>query len=161
MFFWFLTLSFLAVFYVFESAAIDYRLVLLGSVLPLAEALVGGPWLLHTLLGPALVLAAVMIGARGQRLRQRRLLGLPIGLLFHQVLDGTWANTALFWWPFIEVDSLGGWNLPEFSRGWTWPIVSELIGIALAVWIYRRFGFDHPRRRHLFRTEGRLDRGVL
>ena len=58
----------------------DHRFVVLGAVLPVVEGLVGGPWILHTpILGVAL-LAAVMLGARGRRLTQRRWLGVPIGM---------------------------------------------------------------------------------
>ena len=51
--------------------------------------------------GAAVLLAAVMVGARGHRLVQRALLALPIGVLLHLVLDGAWTDTHAFWWPLF------------------------------------------------------------
>ena len=97
MFLWFVVGSVVAVTLVFDSPSMDVRLVALGAVLPVAEALVGGPWLLHTPILGVVGLAVVMLVARGHRLVQRRWLGVPIGLLSHQVLDGTWADTCLLY----------------------------------------------------------------
>ena len=81
MFIWFVVGSVVAVTLVFDSPSMDVRLVALGAVLPVAEALVGGPWLLHTPILGVVGLAVVMLVARGHRLVQRRWLGVPIGLL--------------------------------------------------------------------------------
>ena len=158
MFFWFLALSFVLVALVFDSPALDYRMVMLGSVLPMVELLAGGPWALHTLLAPLVVLAAVMLATRGRRLARRRWLGLPIGLLLYLVLDGAWLRTDLFWWPvFGGVDSA---DLPEFK-----PVAAlialELIGLAVGAWAVRRYGLTGRQRLRLFCTQGRLDRALI
>lgn len=152
---WFAVGAVVAVALVFESAAMDMRLVMLGALLPVAEGAVGGPWVLHTPAFGVVVLAAVMLVARGRRLIQRRWLGVPIGLLAHLVLDGTWADTGIFWWPFAGVDTLGDGPLPEFGRGAT-GVVLEVGGLALGAWAWRRFGLDRPEARRAFLRQGRL-----
>jgi membrane-bound metal-dependent hydrolase YbcI (DUF457 family) len=156
---WFVGPSILIVWAVFGSPAADYRLVALGSLLPLIELPIGSPRLFHSLTGAALVLAAVMIGARGQRLVQRRLLAVPIGMLLHLVLDGAWADTEAFWWPFLGT-SWSTADLPELGRGPAFTIVLEVIGLAACVWGYRRFRLDEPDRRTLFLQTGRVGRDI-
>jgi hypothetical protein len=157
---WFAGLGFLAVVLVFRSPALDYRMVALGAVLPVLEALTGGPKVLHTLLGPVLVLTVVMLATRHRRLVRRRWLGLPIGMLVHLVLDGSWAERDLFWWPVF------GWSfpdtqLPELERGLGAIVVMELVGLVVIAWSWRRFGLDDPARRRMFLREGRLDRSLV
>ena len=156
MFFWFLALSFVLVALVFDSPALDYRMVMLGSVLPVAELLAGGPWALHTLLAPLAVLVAVMLATRGRRLARRRWLGLPIGLLLYLVLDGAWLRTELFWWPVWGVRVDGG-DLPEFKPV-ALLIALELIGVAVGAWAVRRYGLANRERLRLLCAQGRLDR---
>lgn len=139
MFFWFLGLSFVAVLVVFSSPALDYRMVMLGAVLPVVEGLVGGPWVLHTLLAPVVVMTLVMLFTQQQRLVRRQWLGLPIGLFMHLVLDGSWADAEVFWWPFLGVsDVLGGSMVNEFERSPLVLVVMELIGVAALVFLVGR-----------------------
>ena len=79
MFVWFAAVSVTVVALVFGSPDLDYRLVMLGSVLPLAEGVFGGRWLLHSVVFNAVLLLGVMVVARGRRPTQRRWLALPIG----------------------------------------------------------------------------------
>ncbi len=159
MFIWYLALSFVLVALVFDSPALDYRMVMLGSVLPIVELLADGPWALHTLLAPLAVLVVVMLATRGRRLARRRWLGLPIGLFLYLVLDGAWLRTDLFWWPVFgaSVDSA---ELPEF-KPIAALIVLELIGLAVAAWAVRRYGLADRERLRLFCTQGRLDRAQM
>lgn len=139
MFFWFLGLSFGLVLIVFSSPALDYRLVMMGAVLPVAEGFVGGPWVLHTLLGPTVVLAVVMLATQGRRLLRRQWLGLPIGLFMHLVLDATWSTSKLFWWPFLGVsDVLGQGDVPEFGRNGIVLLVMEAMGLAVLWFLVQR-----------------------
>ena len=156
---WFAAPSVLLVWAVFRSPGADYRLVAAGALLPLVELPFGEPRLLHSLSGAALLLVAVMVGFRGRRLVQRRLLGLPIGVLVHQVLDGAWADSHGFWWPFLGT----GWSsseLPELGRG-GWSLVLELAGAGATWWAWRRFQLSEPARRHLFTTTGRVGRDIV
>ncbi|MED5220281.1 MAG: hypothetical protein VYD11_01430 [Actinomycetota bacterium] len=152
---WFAVVAVVAVALIFKSAEMDMRFVMVGVLLPVGEALVGGPWVLHTPAFGAIALAAVMVVARGQRHIQRRWLGVPVGLLAHLVLDGTWADTDLFWWPFTGVDVLGDGPLPEFGRGAT-GLLLEVAGLGVGVWAWRYFGLDRPEVRRALIREGRL-----
>jgi len=155
---WFVGPSILVVWGVFKSPAADYRVVAVGSLVPLAELPFGQPRLFHSLAGSAIVLAAVMLGARGQRLVQRRLLGLPIGMLLHLVLDGAWADTQAFWWPALGW-TWSGAELTELGRGGV-NIVLELAGAVACWWAYRRFRLAEPDRRQLFLRTGRVGRDI-
>lgn len=156
---WFVGPSILLVWSVFRSPASDYRMVAIGSLLPLVELPFGEPRLFHSLTGAAVLLGAVMLGARGQRLVQRRLLGLPIGVLMHLVLDGAWTDTHGFWWPFLG-SSWSSSELPELGRGAV-NVVLELLGAGACWWGWRRFRLDEPDRRQLFVQTGRVGRDIV
>ena len=156
---WFVGPSILIVWVVFRSPSADYRLVALGSVLPLAEVPFGEPRVLHSLAGATIGLAIVMFAARGNRLAQRRWLGVPIGMLLHLVLDGAWTDTQAFWWPASGLE----WStspLPEVGRG-AFNVVLELLGAATCWWLYRRFRLDEPDRRAEFLRTGRIGRDIV
>ncbi len=155
---WFAGLAALGVWVVFRSPALDYRLVMAGSVLPLADGLAGGEWVLHTLAAGVGVLTVVMVGTRGRRLRRRRLIGLPIGMFLHVVLDGTWTRTETFWWPFFGTSLDTG--LPELDRPVALLVAMELAGAAALAWCWRRFGLDDAGRRDRFVRTGQLPRDV-
>jgi hypothetical protein len=158
-FLWFVALGFVAVVVVFQSPALDYRMVIVGSVLPLIDLVPGVPPVLHTLLAPVAVMTAVMLATRNRRLIRRRWLGVPIGMFMHLVLDGTWSTTELFWWPLLGTD-LPDVALPTLGRGVA-GLVMELVGVVVLVWSWKRFGLDDPTRRKLFLDEGRLDRDLV
>lgn len=156
---WFIGPSILIVWGVFRSPGADYRLVAVGSLIPLIEIPFGQPRLFHSLTGAAVLLAAVMIGARGHRLVQRALLALPIGVLLHLVLDGAWTDTQAFWWPFLGT----AWStaeLPELGRG-PLNVLLELGGALACLYAYRRFRLDEPDRRALFLQTGRVGRDIV
>lgn len=155
MFLWFAGLSVLIVWKVFQSNALDYRFVMLGAVLPTVEVVFGGPRVLHTLLGSVVALVAVMLLTQNKRILRRRLLGVPIGLFMHLVLDGSWADTQAFWWPAFGW-SFGRGELPEIGRG-IWSFVLELAGAAALAFAWHRFGLADPRRRTRFLRQGRVD----
>ena len=156
---WFVGPSILIVWAVFRSPSADYRMVALGSLLPLLELPIGEPRLLHALAGAAAALVVVMVGARGRRVVQRRWLGVPIGMMLHLVLDGAWADAEAFWWPFLGIE----WStaeLPELGRG-PLNVVLELVGAAVCWWLYRRFRLDEPDRRRDFVRTGRVGRDIV
>jgi len=160
MFVWFAAASFLIVGMVFDSPAVDYRLVMLGAVAPVLEGAIGGPWVLHTLLGCATAFVVVVVATRGRRLAARRAIGIPIGLLLHLVLDGTWTSRSLFWWPFGGGRPLGRGRIPEFDH-LAESVVLEIVGFALAAFAIRRFELTRPDRRREFMRTGRLGRDVM
>ena len=153
---WFAGLSWLLVWRVFRSPSVDYRLVVLGAVLPSVDRLLGRPPPLHTVAVAVVGLALVMLVARGRRLAQRRWLGVPIGLFTHLLLDATWADTDLFWWPVTGLD-LGG-DVPEASWPMLLVVAMEVIGLLVLAGLWVRLGFTDEQRWERFRRTGHLDR---
>ncbi|MGH9048656.1 MAG: hypothetical protein ACRDY4_02890 [Acidimicrobiia bacterium] len=151
---WYVGLSVLLVHYVFRSSGVDYRLVAVGSVLPLAidlpfRRLAYG----HALVAGVALLFIVMVATVGQpRLLRRRLICLPIGYLCGLVLSGAWASSEVFWWPFL------GRSLPH--DGLLPPIglvaLQEAAGLAACAWAVVLFGLTDRAKRHEFLRSGRL-----
>jgi hypothetical protein len=156
MFFWFIGVGTVLVALVFQSPALDYRLVMVGSVVPLLDAVTGGPWVLHTLLASVLALLVVMLTTPRRRLVRRRWLAIPIGMFVHLVLDGAWANTDVFWWPLFGT-SFGDDSLPEVSRG-ALLLVMEVVGLLALAYAYNRYGLRDARARERFLRTGQLPR---
>ena len=158
MFVWFLACGVLAVAYVFDSSGVDYRFVAAGSVLPVAENLTGSPWVLHTLIGSVVLLAAVMAATagRGRRLLRRRWLGLPIGTFVFLVASGSWSRVELFWWPFGGDGGVGHGRTPVFDQPFIILAFLEIAGLVGLIWAYQRFGLAEPERRRTLLTTGRL-----
>ena len=156
MFFWFIGVGAVLVAVVFQSPALDYRVVMAASVVPLLDAFTGGPWLLHTLLAAVAALVIVMLTTQRRRLVRRRWLAIPIGLFVHLVLDGAWANTDVFWWPLFGA-SFGNDQLPEVARG-ALALLMEAAGLAALVYAYDRYGLRDPAARRVFLRTGRLPR---
>ncbi len=155
---WFAVAAPFLVAEIFRSPMVDYRLVALGALLPVVEALIGGAFVLHTLAAPVILMAMIMAATTGRRLLRRRLLGIPIGLFFHLVLDGTWASTTLFWWPVFGW-SFAGLEAPEAS-GLGWRILLEVAAIGLAAFAWRRYGLDDPAARARLIRSGHLPAAV-
>lgn len=161
MFLWFVATAVIAVLWVFDSPAVDYRAVTLGALLPLLETVTGSPWLLHTLAGSVGLLTLTMVATTGRRILRRRLLGVPIGALLFLVASGSWTRTSLFWWPVAGAGTLGEGRPPELERPLGVIVALELAGLAGIAWLVRRFELSRPaHRRDLLRT-GRLPRTHL
>jgi membrane-bound metal-dependent hydrolase YbcI (DUF457 family) len=157
---WFAGMSFVLVWTVFKDTAIDYRLVMLGALLPdLIDVWVGGPRVLHTLAFSVLLLCTVMLSTWGRRLARRRMLALPIGTFCHLVLDAMWARSATFWWPFLG-GRLDGRGLPSLQRPLALLVVLELCGAAALAWVWARFRLSEPARRATFVRTGHLGRDL-
>ena len=158
MFLWFAGGAFLLTWLVFRSPAVDYRLVIAGALLPLVELPFGSPRVLHSLTTAVALLGLAMVLTPRQRLVQRRLVAVPIGVFEHLLLDGIWTDTQAFWWPFAGL----AWSdarLPELARG-PFDLVLEALGAAALWWCWRRFRLDEPARRRRFLRTGHLDRDV-
>jgi len=151
---WYVGLSVLLVAAIFKSVGIDYRLVALGSMLPLLLGLpFGYRTYSYTLLFGVVLLAAVMIGTIGRpRLLRRRLLCLPIGVFCGLVLSGAFTNDKLFWWPFLGTSFAHDSLLPA---AWI-VVIEELVGLAVCWYLVGQYDLYLPGpRREFFRT-GRL-----
>lgn len=99
-----------------QAIRIDYRLILLGSLLPDLIDKPLGIWLLrdtfnngriftHTLLFSVLLLAVAIYFYTSRR--NLSLLYLSFGSIIHLGLDGMWLNSRTFLWP------LYGWNFEK------------------------------------------------
>jgi hypothetical protein len=152
---WFAVLSVLLVAIVFKSPGVDYRTVVIGAVLPVGEGLTGGPKILHSVVGAVVVLGVLMLCTRKRRLLRRRLLGIPIGMMAHLVLDASFAVTAVFWWP-VAGFAFADQQIPEWEHLGV-SLVLEVIGLGVGVWAWRWFGLDDPVNRQRFLADGRLD----
>lgn len=135
---WFAGMSVAIVWYVFRDPAFDYRLVVVGALAPDAvDALAGGARLLHTLAFSVALLVVVMVATRGRRAARRRLLALPIGTFLHLVLDGMWAETQVFWWPFPG-GSFDDAALSSLERPVLLVVAMEVAGAVALLWHVRR-----------------------
>ncbi|MCU0261338.1 MAG: hypothetical protein MUE78_09990 [Ilumatobacteraceae bacterium] len=153
---WFVGTAVLTIAWVFRDPRFDYRLLVVGSVLPqVVDVWTGGAWVMHSLLAPIVTLVVVMLATIGRRQLRRTLLGLPIGMLLYLVFSGAWANEDVFWWPFTGT-GFDGDPLPAASRGW-WTLVLEAAGLGLCVFIWRTARLGDPERRAWFRRTGQLD----
>ncbi len=159
MFFWFIGTAALAVGFVFRDPRFDYRLLIVGSVLPLVDGVFGGARALHSITLTIAVLVVVMLATVGRRQLRRTMLGLPIGMFLHLVFDGAWTNTEVFWWPFTGW-AFGDESLPPISRG-LWSVVLELVGIVLCSWIWRTNAMSERARRREFARDGQLSLPVF
>jgi membrane-bound metal-dependent hydrolase YbcI (DUF457 family) len=148
------------VWLVFRDPAFDYRLVVVGALLPdLVDAPFGGARVAHTLVASVALLVAVMVLTRRHRRARRSLLALPIGTFAHLVADGMWATTATFWWPFA-----GGRlsaRLPALDHGVAVLVLEELAGALLVGWCWRRFRLGDPAVRRAFLRTGHLPRDIV
>ncbi len=155
MFFWFIGTSIVTVGFVFRDPRFDYRLLIVGSVLPISDGVFGGSRALHSVTVSIALLAGLMIATSGRKPIRKLLLGLPIGMILHLVFDGAWNNTEVFWWPFFGL-SFDDDSLPIVDRGGL-SLLFEVIGLAICVWLWRRNGLGDRRRRAEFLRNGQLD----
>lgn len=154
MFFWFIGTAIVTVGVVFRDPRFDYRLLIVGSVLPIADGFFGGARALHSITVSVGLLAVLMIATAGRKPIRKMLLGLPVGTLLHLVFTGAWTNTTVFWWPFFGL-SFDGASHPIADRGW-WNVPLEVIGLGLCWWVVRQADLRDPANRARFRATGQL-----
>ena len=118
----------------------------------------------HSLLAPSLVVVAVLVGTRRGR-RRRAWMALAVGMFFHLLIDGLWADPETFFWPFL------GLEFPEvavpywadvWSRAFSDPVrwVVEGIGLVYLWRVLSRAGFADPQVRADLLKTGRLPEEV-
>jgi inner membrane protein len=162
-------LAALVVYVTLGRRRIDYRFVLLGSVLPdLVDGAVGafvydgpsGRGAAHSLLVVVLVAVAVILGFRGER--RLAVFGIPVGWLLHLVGDGMWSAPRTFLWPAFGTGFAAApaepysWDLftDPLAHVPTWG--AEAIGALLLVWFWVAFGLGHGDRFRAFLRDGYL-----
>lgn len=155
MFFWFIGTAIMTVGLVFRDPRFDYRLLIVGAVLPIGDGLFGGARWMHSLTVSVVLLVVLMLATSGRKPIRKMLLGLPIGVILHLVFDGAWNNTEGFWWPFFGFGFEDA-PLPVADRG-GWGLLLEVVGVSLCVWLWRHNGLGTSARRRRFLHDGQLD----
>lgn len=152
---WFVGTAVVAVWFVFTDPRFDYRLLIVGSLVPaVVDGIRGSTGVVHSLMFSVALLALVMVVTHGRRPIRSMLLGLPVGTLLHLVFTGAWTRPTAFWWPFLG--GLDDAPTPIASRGW-WNLVLEAIGLVLCVWVVRTARLTDRSVRAEFLRTGRLD----
>ena len=148
------------VWLVFRDPAFDYRMVVVGALLPdLLDAPFGGVRLAHTLVAAVVVLTVVMLATRGHRHARRSLLAVPIGMFAHLLADGMWTRTEAFWYPAFGGPLSG--RLPALDHGLAVLVVEELAGFLVVAWCWQRFRLSDPTVRGRFLRTGHLPRDLM
>jgi hypothetical protein len=151
---WFIAPSIIAVHDIFRSRGLDYRLIGLGALLPLAiDAPFGYFAYGHSLFVAVAVMGLVMVLTIGRsRLLRRRLICVPIGWLCGLVLSGAFLHDVSFLWPLLGSDFPDDSLIPPL----TIVVLLDAAGLALGVWGWGRFGLADPAIRRDFLRRGRL-----
>jgi membrane-bound metal-dependent hydrolase YbcI (DUF457 family) len=151
---WYTALAILIVANVFRSPGLDYRLVALGSLVPLLVGVpVGHRAVGHTLVFAVTLFVAVMVVTAGRsRLLRRRLLGVPIGVFVGLVLSGAFTQDHVFLWPFLG----GTFGDRSLLPTWWLVLVEEAVGLIGWWWIVGQFDLYVPETRREFWRTGRL-----
>jgi hypothetical protein len=154
MFLWFIGTAVVSVWCIFRDPRFDYRLLVVGALLPDAIDLPEGhaKWA-HSMTVSVGALVLVMLATAGRKPIRRLLLAAPIGMLLHLVWDGAFASTKVFWWPFAG--SWGSVRVPSLQRGW-WNVAFEAAGALLLAWMWRRCELSDPERRDALIHRGEL-----
>lgn len=140
---------------------IDYRLVLIGSMLPdiidkplgtfiFQETISNGRVYAHTLLFTTMLL---LLGFYLQRRGNIGMLVVALGSLAHLVLDSMWNAPSTLFWPILGWDfprhDVSDW-IPELIEGLgtnAWIYVSEIVGFLIiagcAIHLLRSKGIIH------------------
>ena len=175
MLFWHLGLTCLIVFLALGTRRIDYRVVLLGSLIPdLLDKPVGrilfeerfhtSRLYGHTLLFVVVLLLAVQLALRGST--ARRWFILPIAVLIHLALDGMWNDPVTLFWPLFSTtfppDPVENYWLEVLLRPLEhpWELAKELVGLGVLLYLFRAFDLQDPMRRREFLRSGRLHSAV-
>ena len=166
---WHLGIATLIVYVTLGRRRIDYRMILIGAVLPdIVDGLLGllffdgpaGRWIAHSVAAAIVVTVVIVLAFKGD-VRQS-LFGLGVGWLLHLVADGMWQAPQTFLWPAFG---------SEFSTSprepYTWDLVldpiahlttwgAELVGLAILAWFWVAFRLGEDDRFRLFLADGYL-----
>lgn len=159
--------------WIFGDPKVDVRFLVAGAVLPdvidltigtvlFADRFSSGEIFAHTLLAPTVVAVTILLTTRRGR-RRRAWMALIVAWFLHLLLDGMWATTETFLWPFFGFDFPRGPD-PYWSEVWarasSHPMrwVTEAIGLSYLVWLWFATGLNSAEHRSQFLSDGRLPR---
>ena len=155
--------------WIFRDPKVDLRFLALGGFVPM---LVDGVWAAlvssvasgtklaaHSLLTAVVLMSVIMVlTKRGPE--RKPWMALSVGVFFHLLLDGMWAQQESFLWPLF------GWGFADpgagarslflgFLDGWVgW--VEEGVGLVYLVVLWRTHGLGNPETRAEFMATGVL-----
>lgn len=175
MLFWHLGLTSMLIFLTLGVRRIDYRVVLLGSILPdLIDKPVGRIFFEeefqasrlfgHTLLFVTVLLLCIQLFLRGRA--ARRWFILPIAALVHLALDAMWNHPVTLFWPFFSTtfppDPVDHYWLEVLRNLVTnpWEVARELAGLGALVYLFMAFELRDRGRLREFLKEGKLHSGA-
>lgn len=151
---------------------IDYRVVLLGAILPdVIDKPVGRIFFEETfqrsrLFGHTLALVVVLMLGLQLLLRgdaARRWLVLPIAAAIHLGLDGMWNDPVTLFWPLFGTtfppEIVGNYWLEVLLRPISHPLeaVKEVLGLGIIVYIAKAYGLAHRVAFRRFLASGSLE----
>ena len=156
MFIWFLVTPPIIVALVFNTHRLDYRLISIAALVPSLSWIIPQLGFLNTLIFHALVLGIVMGATTNRRLVRRKWIGVPIGGMLRLIVDASWLEIDRLWWPVssTSITDLSGSTYPIIPLG----IFLDLLGLALCIWGWQRFGFADAKGRQEFARTGNLPR---
>lgn len=151
---WLIGPSIVAVHDIFQSRGLDYRLIGLGSIIPLLiDAPLGYFAYGHSLVLAVAVLGVVMVATIGRtRLLRRRVICIPIGWMCGLVLSGAFLHDVSFLWPLLGSDFPHDSLVPPV----TILVLLDAAGLAISIWAWGRFGLRDRAAREDFLRHGRL-----
>lgn len=159
MFFWHLGLTPALILLTLGRRRIDYRVVLLGAILPdLIDKPVGRIFFedtfqnsrlfAHTLAFVLALLLFVIAFLRGAS--ARRWFVLPVAVLIHLALDAMWAEPVTLFWPLFSFEFpkvfVEDYWLAVLTRPFDHPVEALKEFIGLAVLMFMGFVFSLQRR---------------
>jgi inner membrane protein len=166
---WHLGLAALIVYVTLGRRRIDYRMVLLGAILPdLVDGALGlfwfdgaaGRWIAHSVFAAIAVTVVILLAFDGER--RQSLFGIGVGWLLHLVADGMWLAPLTFLWPAFGTEFATtprepySWDLftAPLSHLSTWG--GEVVGLAILAWFAIAFRLGNRARLKLFLSDGYL-----
>lgn len=171
MLFWHLGLTCAIIFFTLGRRRIDYRVVLLGAVLPdLIDKPIGRIFFEdtfensrlfgHTLFVWVAVLLLIQLTLRGAT--ARRWFILPIAAMIHLVLDGMWNDPVTLFWPLFGTEfpkhPAGNYWLDVLLRPFEhpWIAAQELLGLVLLLYLGIAYGLHKRDELRSFLRTGTL-----
>jgi inner membrane protein len=171
MFFWHLGVTAAIIFLTLGRRRIDYRVVLLGAILPdLIDKPIGRIFFekqfqnsrlfAHTLAFSVVLLLLIQLFLRGET--ARRWFILPIACVLHLVLDAMWSEPVTLFWPLfgthfprVPVENYW-WEVLLRPFDHPWVLVQELVGLGLLLYLGFAYHLHEPGPRRKFIRSGSL-----
>lgn len=170
MLFWHLGMTAAIIFATIGRRRVDYRVVLLGAILPdlidkpLGRILFEGAFQSsrifgHTLLFSFGLLLLVMLAMRGAT--ARRWFILPIASLIHLGLDAMWNHPITLFWPVFgdfPPEPVEGYWWDVLTRMFKYPLegLKEIVGLVALFYLYLGNGLSDKNARRTFLKTGEL-----